>query len=176
MADDLNMEVLEGERCPFCLKNTLTLRQMERDVPFFGKLIIFGMDCENDDCNYAKSDVEFDEQKDPVKCTFEISSEDDLKVRVVKSSSATIKLPRIGAIEASDNSNGYVTNIEGILNRMKTQIEKVRDISDDPSEKKKAKNLVKKLTNILWGRESLTITLDDPHGNSAIISEKTKYK
>ena len=44
--------VLEGEMCPFCNKKTLTLREAERDVPYFGILYIFSMDCYNEECNY----------------------------------------------------------------------------------------------------------------------------
>ena len=34
--------------------------------------------------------------------------------------------------------------------------------------------MVKKLQNVLWGEEKLKITIEDPSGNSAIISEKAK--
>jgi len=174
--DEFELEVLEGELCPFCNKKTLTLRQAEREVPYFGKLVIFSMDCENTECNYHKADVEAEAKKDPIKCSFEVSSEEDLKVRVIKSSSATIKIPHVGTIEPGEASNGYITNIEGIINRLKRQIEFLRDNAKDDSEKKKAKNIVKKLTKVLMGSEKLTITLDDPNGNSAIISDKTIIK
>ncbi|MCF7866932.1 ZPR1 zinc finger domain-containing protein [Candidatus Woesearchaeota archaeon] len=175
-AKDGEMEVLEGEHCPFCNKKTLTLRQAEREVPFFGNLIIFSMDCENDDCGYHKADVEAAESKSPIKASIEVSSEEDLRVRVVKSSTATIKIAHVGSIEPGETSNGYVTNIEGILNRMKVQVEKVRDSTDDDAEKKKAKNIIKKLTKVMMGSEKITISLEDPNGNSAIISEKTVIK
>ena len=174
--NDYNVEILEGERCPFCLKKTLTLRQAQRDIPYFGSVTLFSMDCQNDDCGYSVSDLESDEDKGKVKCQFTIDSEDDLKVRVVKSSTAKITIPRITTIEPGENSSGYVTNIEGILSRVKKQLENVRDNSDDNDEKKKAKNLIKKITRIMWGQDSITITLEDPKGNSGIISEKTVFK
>ncbi|MGV8162293.1 MAG: ZPR1 zinc finger domain-containing protein [Candidatus Nanoarchaeia archaeon] len=174
--DDFHIEILEGEPCPFCHKNTLTLRQAEREVPYFGNLLIYSMDCENSECNYHKADVEAEEQKNPIKLTFEISSEEDLKVRVIKSSNATIKIPHIGNIEPGEASNGYVTNIEGILNRMKRNIELLRDTAEDEGEKKKAKNMLKKLSRVIMGQEKLSISLSDPTGNSAIISEKTTKK
>jgi len=174
--DDYQLEEIEGEFCPFCNKKTLTLRQSEREVPYFGKLIIFSMDCENEECNYHKADVEAEEDKTPIKCSFEVTSEEDLKVRVIKSSNATVKISHVGSIEPGPASNGYVTNIEGIINRMKKQIEIVRDTAEDESDRKKAKNILKKLTKVLMGFESLTISLDDPSGNSAIISEKTVIK
>jgi len=173
MAADKNvgeMNMLEGELCPFCHNKTLTLMESERDVPYFGNVYLFSMDC--DSCHYHKADVETDQDNGPVKYTFEISSEADMKVRVVKSSTATVKIPHIGSIEPGEASNGYVTNIEGILNRMKKQVEVLRDESEDKEDVKKAKNILKKLTRVMWGQEKLEITIDDPKGNSAIISEK----
>ncbi len=174
--DEFNIEVIEGELCQFCHKNTLTLRQAEREVPYFGKLLIYSMDCENPECNYHKADVESDEQKPPVKLSLEISSEDDMKIRVIKSSSATIKIPHIGSIEPGEASNGYITNVEGILSRMKKQIELLRDAAEEEDERKKAKNMLKKLMRAMMGQEKLTMTLVDPSGNSAIISDKVSKK
>lgn len=169
------MEELKGELCPFCLKKELTLRQAARDIPYFGEVIIFSMDCEA--CHYHKADLEFAQSENkPVKYSITVSSEEDLKIRLVKSASATIKLPHIGTIEPGETANGYVTNIEGVLNRMKHQIENFKENSDDDSEKKKAKNILKKLQRILWGQDSIKITLEDPTGNSAIISEKAEKK
>ncbi|MGV8168677.1 MAG: ZPR1 zinc finger domain-containing protein [Candidatus Nanoarchaeia archaeon] len=174
--DDFNIEILEGEPCPFCHKKTLTLRQAEREVPYFGNLLIYSMDCENEECNYHKADVESEEQKPPVKLTVEISSEEDMKIRVIKSSNATVKIPHIGSIEPGEASNGYITNVEGILNRMKKQIELLRDTAEEEEEKKKAKNMLKKLTRVMMGQEKLTLSLIDPSGNSAIISDKVTKK
>lgn len=172
--EEYNIEVVEGEPCPFCHKKTLTLRQAEMEVPFFGKLVIFSMDCRNKECNYRKADVESDSQKSAIKDSVEISSEEDLKIRVIKSSTATVKIPHIGSIEPGEASNGYITNVEGIINRIKEQVEFLKETAEDDSDKKKAKNMLKKLNKVLWGQEKITMTLIDPSGNSAIISEKKK--
>lgn len=173
--EEPQMEMIEGEPCPFCNHNTMTLRQAERDIPYFGSVFIFSMDCEH--CHYHKADLEMnaDENK-PAKYSLLVESEDDLKIRVVKSSSATVKIAHIGSIEPGEAANGYVTNVEGILNRIKHQVETLKENSDDDLEKKKAKNILKKLQRILWGQESVKIVLDDPTGNSAIISDKAEKK
>ncbi|MEM4397858.1 MAG: ZPR1 zinc finger domain-containing protein [Candidatus Woesearchaeota archaeon] len=165
------MDVLENQPCPMCHKETLTLREMERDIPYFGKCYLFSMDCSN--CNYHMADVETDNDGKPVKYTLEIESEQDLNIRVVKSSQATIKIPHLIEITPGPISNGYVTNVEGILNRVKKVIEDLKD-DDDPSVQKKAKNQLKKIQRILWGREKTTLIIIDPSGNSAIVSEKAK--
>jgi len=133
------------------------------------------MDCSN--CKYHKADLELSEGSGkPAKYSFDVESEVDLQVRVVKSAAATIRIPRIGSIEPGETANGYVTNIEGILNRIKHQVENFRENTDDDAEKKKAKSLLKKLNRALWGQDKVKVILDDPTGNSAIISDKTVKK
>ena len=95
-----------------------------------------------------------------------------MKVRVVKSSGATVKIPHMISMESGPGSEGYITNIEGILNRFKKIIEDARDNEEDHAAKKKAKNMLKKLTKVMWGQEKLKIIIEDPSGNSAIIDEK----
>src|SRR3972149_11793708 len=121
--------VLSGELCAFCHKKTLTLTESEMEIPFFGKVYLFSMDCSN--CKYHKADLEAAEQKEPTKYTFEIATKDDLNVRVVKSSTGIVKIPHVGNIEPGPASDGYVTNIEGVLQRMKQQIETLRDTEED---------------------------------------------
>ena len=161
---------LDGQPCPMCMKNTLSLTEFSRDVPFFGKVFVFSMSCSS--CDYHKSDVEPAEQGTPCKYTMDISSEEDMKVRVVKSSAATIKIPRMVNIESTAGSNGYVTNVEGLLNRFKKILEGLRDEAEDKSDRKKAKNMLKKLQDAMWGRDTIKLIIEDPSGNSAIISEK----
>ncbi len=169
---DDKIEQLGGQECSMCNQKTLTLTEMEREIPYFGKVFVFSMSCSS--CKYHKADVEVADKKEPCKWELEINSEDDMKIRIVKSAEATVKLPRIMTIESGPASNGYITNVEGLLNRMKKQLENVRDESDDKNDRKKAKNLLKKLQNIMWGREKIKLTLVDPTGNSAIISDKAK--
>lgn len=164
------MDILEGQECPFCHEKTMTMTEAEKDIPYFGLTYIFSMDCSS--CKYHKADIESAEHKDPTRYTLEISSEDDMKIRVVKSSEATIKLPHITTVTPGPASNGYVTNVEGILNRIKREIENAKEGAEDDEDKKKAKNLLKKLTRVMWGQEKLKLILEDPSGNSAIISEK----
>jgi len=164
------MEKMDKQVCPMCHKDSLTLIEDEKEVPYFGKIYLFSMTCDN--CKYHKADVEGAEEKEPCKYTLEISSEDDMKIRVVKSSEATIKIPHVATVEPGPASNGFVTNVEGILNRIKHSIETARDSEEDPAAKKKAKNLLKKLQKVMWGREKMKLIIEDPSGNSAIISDK----
>ena len=73
-------------------------------------------------------------------------------------------------------SNGYVTNVEGILERFKKILENERDTTEDDDVKKKSKNLLKKIWKIKLGEMPVKIILEDKSGNSAIISEKAKVE
>jgi zinc finger protein len=171
MADDENIEILRDQKCPMCGNDTLMLMESERDIPYFGLVYLFSMNCSN--CKYHKADIEIAEKNEPSKHTFEITSEEDMKVRVVKSSTATLKIPHITTVTPGPASNGYITNIEGILNRVRNEVEHLKESEDDPELKKKAKNMIKKLNKVIWGQEKLKIILEDPEGNSAIISDRT---
>ena len=170
--EETTMEEMGGQPCPMCRKNSLTLREEEREVPYFGKVLLFSMTCSG--CKYHKSDVESIEQHDPCKFTLEINSEEDMKIRIVKSAEATIKIPRMISVDPGPASNGYISNIEGVLSRIKGVIESAKDNEEDNSAKKKAKKYLKKLTKVMWGQEKMTIVIEDPSGNSAIVSEKAK--
>jgi zinc finger protein len=169
------MEKLENQQCPFCNKKTLTLTEDKKEIPYFGNVFIFSMTCSN--CKYHKADVEAEEQKEPCKYTIEVNSEKDMSIRVVKSSQATIKIPQMRiSVTPGPASVGYISNIEGILNRFKKIIESEKDNAEDTKTRKHAKNLLKKIWKVKYGNEKLKIIIEDPSGNSAIISEKAEVK
>src|SRR3989338_4857151 len=164
------IDVLQGQECPMCKEKSLTLTESETEIAFFGKVYLFSMTCEQ--CKYHKADVEAAEQHEPCRWTLDIEKEDDLKIRVVKSAEATVKIPHIMTIESGPSSNGYVTNVEGVINRVKRMLESTRDQEEDLENKKKIKNMLKKIQKTLWGQEKLRMIIEDATGNSTIISEK----
>ncbi|HIJ18668.1 TPA: ZPR1 zinc finger domain-containing protein [Candidatus Woesearchaeota archaeon] len=158
------------DTCPMCREKSLTLMEKETEVPYFGRVLLFSMTCGT--CKYHMADVEALEQKEPTRYTFEIQDEKDMNVRIVKSSEATVKVPHITTIEPGPASQGYVTNIEGLLNRVKYQIEGVKETAEDDEDRTKAKNLLKKIFRVKTGQEKQKIIIEDPSGNSAIISDR----
>lgn len=168
MSEEVNE--LKNQPCPFCHEKKLTLAESERDIPYFGKVYLFSMTCEG--CKYHKADIEAAEKGDPVKYTIEIDSEEDMKIRIVKSAEATIKIPHMVTITPGPAANGFITNVEGVLRRVQHQIEEAKEAAEDNSERKKAKNMLKKLQKVMWGQEKLKMIIEDPTGNSAIVSQK----
>lgn len=169
------MEELKNQPCPACRNNSLTLAEGEMEIPYFGKVLVFSMTCSS--CNYHLADVEAVEAKEPSRYTFETESEKDMAIRIVKSSNATIKIPQLRMkVTPGPASEGYVSNIEGILNRFENIIQEQRDTAEDDSVKKSAKNLLKKIRKVKLGDIKITVVIEDPTGNSAIISPKAKIE
>lgn len=169
-----NPQIVSGQTCPMCLKPTLSLTEFDKEIPYFGTTYFFSMECSN--CDYYKADLEAANQYDPCKYTFITDGkEEDLKVRVVKSASATIKIPTLKmSVAPGPTSNGYVSNVEGIINRFQKMLEKVRDQSDDKTDRKSVKRQLKKILDFKSGRQEIKIVLEDPTGNSMIISPDAK--
>jgi zinc finger protein len=170
MAENNPASVIKGETCPVCSKKELSLTERDDDIPYFGKVSLFSMTCSS--CKFHKADLESLEKRDPVKISLEVCGEKDMSIRVVKSSMAKVKIPYIADITPGEAANGYVTNVEGLLKRVKQQVEVVRDTEDDPSAVKKAKKILKKINRIMWGDEKAKIIIEDPTGNSAILDDK----
>lgn len=167
------MPELTGQSCTFCEEKKLTLREEEIDIPYFGRVYVFSAECGS--CGYRKSDLETAEKKEPMRFTLEVTSEDDLNIKIVKSGEATVKIPKVITMEPGPASNGYITNIEGLLEKVKQIIHSAAEAEeDDPVAKKKAKNLIKKLNKVIAGREPIRIIVEDETGNSAIVSDKAQ--
>ncbi len=169
------MEVLKGQTCPVCLRKSLELSEDEKDIPYFGKVYLFSMNCSK--CDFKKSDLEAEDNKGPISYSFKVESKEDLNVRVVKSGSAKIKFTSLRtSVEPAEASEGYVSNIEGVIKRFEEVLVKERDNAGDPSSRKTAKNLLKKLWKVKLGELPLKIVIEDPNGNSAIVSERSEIK
>lgn len=169
------MDELKGQVCPVCGKKELTLCEEEMDIPYFGKTFLFSMNCGS--CDFSKSDIEAEEKKDPIRLTFNIENAKDLNTRVVKSGNALVKISQLKmSMEPGESSEGFISNIEGLLGKFEKVLEGQRDSTDEDSVRKKAKSLLKKIWKVKCGDVALKVVIEDKTGNSAIISDKTKIE
>lgn len=165
------MEEIKNEVCPMCNTKNLVLREDTNDVPHFGKVFIFSMTCTN--CKYHMSDVESESMHDPGRYTFTIENEKDLNVKVIKSSTATVKIPQLKMdSRPGPASIGFISNMEGLLKKFEDILISERDSAEDDETKTTAKNLLKKIWKVKCGDIPLKIVMEDPNGNSAILSDK----
>ncbi|RLI80775.1 hypothetical protein DRP07_08665 [Archaeoglobales archaeon] len=154
--------------CPACGREVKILSSVY-EVPYFGRILLTSISCE---CGYKHSDSIITEIKEPRRYTIKIES-GNLFTKVIRSSSGTIRIPEVGVdIEPGPASQAFITNLEGILTRVEDIVKVARKWNSDDSEKVKRCNLIlEKIDRTLKGEEKLTLILEDPFGNSAIISD-----
>lgn len=168
------MQELKNQPCPFCHKDTLILKEEEKNISNIGKGYILSMSCSS--CDYYKLDMEL-ENKQAKKLTYILKSKKDLKNKIIKSAEATIKVPQLKiTINAGPDSNGFICDLSELLNKFKKMLEEERDNTEDNKERKSIKNLLKKLWNVELGEQELKINIEDPSGNSTIIAQKIEVK
>jgi zinc finger protein len=156
--------------CPVCKKATLKITFNRHEIPYFGEVMESLAKCSS--CKYRHVDVFSLEEKEPCKYTFKIECEEDMLVRVVRSSRATVKVPELGVkITPGPASQGFISNVEGVIERVREVIEAAsRDAG--PKKKRKASKLLEKIESIKKGTSIATIIIEDPTGNSCIVSKK----
>ena len=170
--------------CPVCDWNFLKYRSLELDVPYFGKATQTTLFCEK--CGYKHNDILLSQLKEPTRYSMTIDDEKDLSVKVVRSASATVSVPELGLlVEPGVASEGYISNVEGVLRRFRDAVEQAIRFAQDgedtesTTERKereaaqvKGKEILAWIDEVIAGDRTVTMIIDDPFGNSAIISEK----
>lgn len=154
--------------CPSCGRE-LRVVVSTYDVPFFGKVLLTSVSCE---CGFKHADSVVIGERDPVRYTIKINRE-NLFTKVIRSTSGTIRIPEIGvAIEPGPASQGFVTNLEGVLDRVESVVRTaMRWNSEDEEKVRRCKWILERIRNTIEGDEELTLILEDPFGNSLIVSD-----
>lgn len=174
--DSRDILLVENQQCPVCAKDKATFSEYEIEDPLAGPIAIFSIKCNA--CGFKNSDLEFLEPGTPSEYTLEIESKEDLDIRVIKSGDCEIKIPSFRiSVDSSMGSEGFISNIEGVIQRFKDQILLLKDDDDLEKEKrKKIKNLLKGIDEVLNGEKKITLKMIDTSGNSMILSDKAQVK
>lgn len=162
-------KVEKGLTCPACDEPELTLTQVFRDIPHFGRTHIHASQCQA--CGYESTDVEAKEDKDPVRVTYTVEQASDLNTRVVRSSTGEIILDGLGSIEPNNDARGFVSNIEGVLDRFEERLRVLLSEDLDDEEEDQAREHLDRIESIRRGNEDLVVAIEDHRGQSDIISD-----
>lgn len=167
--------MLPIECCPICgAKDTFQVRGRIDNIPYFGETMETLAACSN--CKFKHADVTHLGKHEPMRHEFLIASEDDMMVRVVRSSTGTIKVPELGVtVKPCSASEGYVTNIEGVLDRIEKAIRLAIERTDQ-IRRRRGESKLKKLGDIRLGKVRARIIVMDPFGHSAIADKKAKKR
>ncbi|MCA1813903.1 MAG: ZPR1 zinc finger domain-containing protein [Halobacteriales archaeon] len=168
-------ELKVDARCPACQSMGLMLRTMTQTMPYFGDVLLTTVQC--DACGFKHSDTMVMTQRPPARHTLRVAEKQDLEARVVRSHSGTYRIPELGfAAEPGEGSESFVSNVEGVLGRVQEVLVRARLMFPDVARQARAEELLALLARMVQGEEPFTLVLEDPFGNSAILSERTQVE
>lgn len=155
--------------CPSCGRE-LKVVVATYEVPFFGNVLLTSISCE---CGFKHADSVVTEIKEPTRYKIKINK-NNLYTKVIRSSSGTIRIPELGiSIEPGPASQAFITNLEGILDRVEGIVRTaMRWNSEDEKKVQKCEWILKRIAKTIEGEEELTLILEDPFGNSVIVSDE----
>lgn len=159
--------------CPVCGgKNTATYTTQTHELAYFGEIVESTIQCEK--CGFRHNDILATEQKDPAKHSLIISKK-NLDSRVVRSQSATVSLPEIGIkVEPGPKSEGYISNVEGVLIRFKEATERALNMFTDAASQENGKKVLENINKVLDGEMETLLLIEDPFGQSKIMDVRAK--
>ena len=158
--------------CPLC-QNSIIITWQPDNIPFFGDVM---HTCSQCDCGFKYADTMILTQREPMRFSLSVESPKDLDIRVIRSISGTIRIPELGInIEPGPASESYVSNVEGILCRIEDVVGMVTRWKDEPPGSiERAHEILGSLQQVRLGELGITLIIEDPLGNSAIISDKAR--
>lgn len=141
------------------------------DIPYFGDVMYISANCE---CSFRFADTMILSSREPMRYEISVEAPEDLDARVIRSTSGTIRIPEMGiVIEPGTVSESYISNIEGILQRVQSVLLTAsRWVKEDEDKFARSQELMHMLEEVIEGRKKITVIIEDPLGNSAIISTK----
>ncbi|CAO2820018.1 unnamed protein product [Amaranthus hypochondriacus] len=171
-AEDDDVPIYEVESlCMRCGENGTT-RLMLTQIPHFRKILLSAFDCPH--CGERNNEVQFAGELQPRGCCYTLKfPAGDTKMlnrQVVKSESATIKIPELDFEIPPEAQRGSLSTVEGILTRAADGLEALQEERKkvDPNTAEAIDQFLLKLRACATANFSFTFVLDDPAGNSFI--------
>lgn len=147
----------------------------ELDIPHFGQAFQLVFECAS--CGFRHADFSIGSTQEPRRFTYVVKAADDMSVRVVRSTSGTVRIPELGVlIEPGPASDAYVSNIEGVLVRVDEIVGQLERDAETAEERSRCTQLRHELAEARKGQFPLTFILEDPFGNSAIVHEDARVE
>ncbi|WVZ24905.1 hypothetical protein V8G54_003449 [Vigna mungo] len=141
-------------------------------IPYFQEVIVMASTC--DVCGYRNSELKPGGRipEKGKKITLSVKNVNDLSRDVIKSDTASVKVPEIDLELASGTLGGIVTTVEGLITRIGESLERVHGFtfgdSLDENSRSKWIDFKTRLNKLLSLEEAWTLILDDALANSFI--------
>ncbi len=159
--------------CPNCGKPAVFV-ESAHEVPHFGRTIFTTVDCRA--CGFKLNDVIPGEFKAPGAFSVEVRKPKDLETKIIRSGSGTVRITKLGVlIEPGMAAEGFISNLEGLLDRVEGTVKSFLFSGDEP-DRRKAEKKLKQLRLAREGKLAFQVSVLDPYGNSAIIGPGVKQR
>ena len=169
------MESHVEQSCPICgVENSLKMLAHTSEIPYFGEHTQITMSC--DSCGWRVTDFIPAEGKKAGSWKLVVSSAEHVNTRVVRSSSCTVRIDELGLeVTPGSSSTGYISNVEGVLDRFSSAIGTIRRQADAEADEdilRKCDELLSKIDMVMNGHLTVTLELLDPIGHSQILHDE----
>ncbi len=155
--------------CPLCTE-ALKFTFNTDEIPFFGEIMLVSAQCA---CGFRYADTIALNEREAARYELRFDS-DDFTTRVIRSTSGTMQIPELGVtVEPGSGSEAFISNVEGVLRRVEEVVRMATKwSSEDPDKFERGNLLLEAIDAVKRGEREMTLILDDPFGNSAIVSSR----
>uniref|UniRef100_A0A8R7TP57 Zinc finger ZPR1-type domain-containing protein n=1 Tax=Triticum urartu TaxID=4572 RepID=A0A8R7TP57_TRIUA len=169
-ARDAPLHVVES-LCMRCGENGTT-RILLTLIPHFREVVLMAFECPH--CSERNNEVQFAGQLQAKGCCYTLKvpkgQPEVLNRQVVKSDSATIKIPELDFEIPPEAQRGTLSTVEGSIMRAVSELQALQDERKkvDPQKAEAIEQFLVKLRSLGSGEAAFTFILDDASGNSFI--------
>jgi len=172
--EDCKNEIMHFHGSCQCCGAPVETLMKPTDIPFFQTVIVICTKCDN--CGYKSNDVKSGGETKDLGCKLSVKIEEeiDLARDVLKSDTCALNLPEFDIEMGPGALCGRFTTVEGLLNAVKDQL---RDqcaffLGDSATsvERVKLTTILDGIDEVLALKRKCTLVLDDPAGNSYVMS------
>ena len=165
--------------CVICgFDGGLSMLAHTEEIAYFGEHTQVTLTCPG--CGWRQTDFIPAEAREGSSHTYRIDSTDDLQVRVIRGSACTVRLLELDLeVRPGSHSTGYVSNIEGVLNRFQDVVDMVgrqAAIEGDDGAITELEQMTQAMLEIRRGQREATLQLLDPHGHSMILTDDVQTR
>lgn len=172
--DNISAENGEGvteveSLCVACEENGTT-KFLFVKIPFYKEVIISSFSCPH--CGYSNNEIQSagQIQEKGFEVEFTITSTEDMNRQIVKTDSATFKIPELNFEIPAFTQKGCLSTLEGVMQRSidgLLQEQPVRKVMD-PKNAEKIEEFVGKMKKLMCVERPFSVIIHDPSGNSFI--------
>ncbi|XP_041627059.1 zinc finger protein ZPR1 [Vulpes lagopus] len=177
-AEDEEQQPTEIESlCMNCYRNGMT-RLLLAKIPFFREVIVSSFSCEH--CGWNNTEIQSAGriQDQGVRYTLTVGAQEDMNRQVVKTDSATTRIPELDFEIPAFSQKGALTTVEGLISRAISGLEQdqpARRANEEPVAERIDEFIVK-LKELKQVASPFTLIIDDPSGNSFVENPHAPQK